>query len=75
MAEQELEEKVDALDAEPLETLGREESRQTLHALLFVSDRPLSAERLAEALGDMDREMVVTLLDELREELAAQNAP
>ena len=65
----------DELDGEPVESLGREESREALHALLFVSDRPLSAERLAEALGDMDRDVVATLLDELRVELEANHAP
>ena len=40
-----------------------------------MSDRPLSAERLAEALGDMDRDVVATLLDELRVELEANHAP
>lgn len=59
---------------EPVETLSREESRQALYALLFASDRPLSAGRLAEALGDMDPDVVATLLGELREELDAQEA-
>ena len=54
---------------EAVETLGREESLQTLYALLFVSDRPLSAARMAEALGDMDPDIVSTLLEELREQL------
>lgn len=58
----------------PVETLGREESKQTLYALLFVSDRPMSAGRLAEALGDMDPDIVATLLEELREELEANAA-
>ena len=56
----------------PVETLGREESRQILYALLFASDRPLSAARLAEVLGDMDPEIVNTLLEELQEELAGK---
>ncbi len=73
MSEHEIEDDIEA--GEPLESLGREESRQALHALLFVSDRPLSAERLAEALGDIDSDVVVTLLEELREELEAQKAP
>jgi segregation and condensation protein B len=58
---------------EPVESLGREESRQVLYALLFVSDRPVSAVRLSEALGDMDSEIVAALLEELREELNARN--
>jgi segregation and condensation protein B len=59
-------------ELEPVETLGREESRQTLYALLFVSDRPLGAARLAEALGDMDPDVVVMVLEELRVELEQQ---
>ncbi len=63
-------------DAElPPDMPGREESRQALHALLFVSDRPISAERLANALGDVEREVVVNLLEELRVEMAQQNLP
>lgn len=60
---------------ESAESLGREETVQALHALLFVSDRPVSADRLAEALGDMDREIVATLLDELSERLEQDGAP
>ena len=60
---------------EPVESLSREESRQTLYALLFVSDTPLSTGRLAEALGDVDPDVVATLLEELREELEHQNIP
>jgi len=63
---------VEAEELEPVETLGRDESRQALYALLFASDRPMSASRLSEALGDMDTEMVVTLLGELQGELGQQ---
>lgn len=62
-------------ELEPVEVLGREETKQALHALLFASDRPVNAERLAEALGDIDREVVAMLLTELAEELEAQGAP
>ena len=71
MSEQEAEH----VELEPVEMLGREESRQALYALLFVSDRPLSASRLAEALGDMDRDIVANLLAELQEELNAKDLP
>ena len=54
---------------EIVESLGREESRRTLYALLFVSDRPVGVKRLAEALGDMDEEMAGVLLNELMQEL------
>jgi|LSQX01.2.fsa_nt_gb segregation and condensation protein B len=54
---------------ESVETLGRDESRRTLYALLFVSDRPMSVKRLAEALGDLDDEMAEVLLQELMQEI------
>ena len=54
---------------ESVETLGRDESRRTLYALLFVSDRPMSVTRLAEALGDLDDEMAEVLLQELMQEI------
>ncbi len=57
---------------EPVEMLGREESKQAVYALLFVSDKPLNASRIAEALGDMEGEIVGNLLEELREELESQ---
>ena len=60
---------------EPVESLGRDETRRVIHALLFISDRPLSAERLAEALGDADPDVVRNLLVELREDLERRNSP
>src|SRR3989338_3887617 len=43
---------------EPVETLSRDQTRQAIYAMLFASDRPLSAGRLAEALGDIDKDVV-----------------
>ena len=60
---------------EPVEMLGRAEMRQALYALLFASDRPLSAGRLAEALGDVDTHVVTNLLEELGEHLADMDLP
>jgi segregation and condensation protein B len=62
-------------EAASVESLSREETRQALYALLFVSDRPVSADRLAEVLGDADRHVVETLLEELREEIAEADVP
>lgn len=62
-------------DLEPVESLSREDTLKALHALLFVTDRPLSADRLAEALGDIDQEMVVTLLQELGEQIESSCLP
>ena len=70
MAEEKLEEIV---GDDQVETLGRDDSKRALYALLFVSDRPLSANRLAEALGDTDPDIIATLLEELREELNARS--
>jgi len=60
---------------EPVEMLGRDEMRQAIYCLLFVSDRPLSVGRIAEALGEIDPEVVVNLLEELEEELGAGTQP
>lgn len=64
----------DLEELEPVETLGREESRRTLYAMLFASDRPMSANRLSEGLGDVDPDVVATLLEELREDIEADEA-
>lgn len=60
---------------EPIESLGREETLQAIYAMLFASDRPLSASRLAETLGDIDKDVVANLLEELREEISGSNVP
>lgn len=60
-------------ELEPVESLGREESRQAIYAMLFVSDRPLSAGRIAEALGDTDPDIVANLLEELREDVNSRD--
>ncbi len=76
MANEPLEEaQQDNEELEPVESLSREDSRRALYAMLFASDRPLSASRLAEALGDTDAEMTATLLDELRSELDRGTQP
>ncbi len=62
-------------DAASIESLSREETRQALYALLFVSDRPVSADRLAEILGDADRHVVETLLEELKSEIEDAEVP
>jgi segregation and condensation protein B len=65
----------DTEDLEPVEQLGREETRAVLHALLFVSDKPTSADRLAEALGGVDYDVVRNLLAELRDQLEESDSP
>jgi len=62
-------------DLEPVEMLGRDETRQAIWAMLFAADRPLSIGRVAEALGDVDPDIVANLLQELREELTGMNVP
>ena len=68
-------EQPETIEDETIETLSREESIQALHALLFVSDRPVSAKRLAEALGDIDEEMIQTLLEELSNHIKESALP
>lgn len=62
-------------DLEPVEMLSRDETRRAIYAMLFASDRPLSIGRIAEALGDIDRDIVGALLAELREEIDESPAP
>ncbi len=62
-------------DQEPAPALGREETLQTIHALLFASDRPLSADRIAEALGDIERDVVIMLIEELKAQIAELPVP
>lgn len=65
----------DEYDDEPIsiESMGREETRQALYAMLFASDRPMSPTRLAEAISpEMDPEIVTVLLGELQDELAGR---
>lgn len=64
-----------AEEQESVPQLSREDTKKTLHALLFVSDKPVSMQRLAEALGDIDAEVVEILLGELREEIAMAGLP
>ena len=71
-------EEFDAAEAgalEPVESLSRDDTKRAVYALLFASDRPLSVQRLAEALGDIDPEIVGMLLTELRDEIAATTVP
>jgi hypothetical protein len=86
MPEDEIEQNVPEVDAEAendaeseeleaVEMLSREETRQAIYALLFVSDRPLSAPRIAEALGGIDNEVVVNLLEELQAEIESMTLP
>lgn len=72
MSEEELE---PTEELAPIGELGRDELRQAVYALLFVSDRPLSAGRLAEALGDIETDIVGNLLEELGQELEAKTQP
>lgn len=72
-SDEEVGEDEDAL--EPVEQLGRDETRTVLHALLFVSDKPVSVDRFSEALGGVDYDVVRNLLAELREQLDKESAP
>lgn len=56
-------------------SLDRNQTKQAMHALLFVSDKPLSASRIAEILGDIDTEMVISLLEEIKLEINNSTLP
>ncbi len=56
-------------------SLDRNQTKQAMHALLFVSDKPLSAGRIAEILGDIDTEMVISLLEEIKIEINNSTLP
>jgi len=74
MTEEQILENIDEL--EPVESLGREESRQALYAMLFASDKPMSCGRLAEALGeDADHDVVKNMLAELEQEIEEKQLP
>jgi len=77
MADEEREDQLEEQtgDPEPVEMLGREETRQAIGALLFASDRPLSIGRIAEALGDIDPDIVANLMQELRQDIETQDLP
>ncbi len=62
-------------ESEPIEMLSREESRNAVYALLIASDRPVSAGRIAEAMGDIDPDIVSNLLAELTEEIEGRDVP
>ena len=77
MAEEQREEEIERTgdELEPVEMLGRDETRQAIGALLFASDRPLSIGRIAEALGDIDPDIVANLMQELREDIDGRDLP
>ena len=77
MAEEQREEEIEQTgdELEPVEMLGRDETRQAIGALLFASDRPLSIGRIAEALGDIDPDIVANLMQELREDVDGRDLP
>jgi segregation and condensation protein B len=77
MAEEQREEEIEQTgdELEPVEMLGRDETRQAIGALLFASDRPLSIGRIAEALGDIDPDIVANLMQELREDIDGRDLP
>ena len=64
-----------AEDPEEVENLSREDTAKAIYALLFSSDRPLSAGRIAEALGDIDPDVVAGLLAQLMEEIDDSPTP
>ena len=69
-------EEVELMDeVDPVEMLSRDETRQAIYAMLFASDRPLGIARLAEALNDIDKDIVFNLIEELKEDIAKSSVP
>jgi len=58
----------------PTESLDRGELSRAIYGLLFASDRPLGAGRIAEVFGDIDKEVIQNVLAELTEQINAQDA-
>ncbi len=74
-AAEDVSEETSDVELEPVESLSREDSRRAIYAMLFASDRPLNAGRIAEALGDTDKEVVENFLQELQEDIENQDLP
>ncbi len=51
--------------------MEREEVKSILESLLFVADGPLTVQRFAELLDGVDKETILTLLQELQNDLEA----
>jgi segregation and condensation protein B len=51
--------------------MEREEVKSVLESLLFVADGPLTVQRFAEILDGVDKETILTLLQELQNDLEA----
>lgn len=62
-------------EQEPVEMLSREETSRAIYAMLFSSDRPLNIPRIAEALGDIDKDVVEIILEELTDEIEKMDLP
>ena len=58
-----------------VESLSRDDTRRAIYAMLFASDRPLSASRISEALYDVDPHIVESMLGELRDKIDRQDTP
>jgi segregation and condensation protein B len=75
VTEETVEETTTEEEQEPVEMLSREETSRAIYAMLFTSDRPLNIPRIAEALGDIDSDVVEIILEELTEEIEKMDLP
>ncbi len=62
-------------EEEPVEMLSREDTANAIYAMLFTSDKPLNIPRIAEALGDIENDIVEIMLEELAEKIEKQDVP
>ena len=63
------------INDEPVDMLSREDTARAIYAMLFTSDRPLNIPRIAEALGDVENDIVEIMLEELAEQIEKQDVP
>lgn len=60
---------LDTGDEKPVSELSREEVRQVLYAILFMSDKPVSPARLAQVFDDMEPDVLGMILQELKDHI------
>lgn len=58
-----------SLETTETPTLDRDQTKLVIHAILFISDKPVTAQRIADILGDIEIEVVKNIVDELKSEI------
>ncbi|MCX8064199.1 MAG: SMC-Scp complex subunit ScpB [Candidatus Hydrogenedentes bacterium] len=50
-------------------SLDRNQTKLVIHSILFISDKPVTAQKIAEILGDIEVDVVRTIIEELKDEI------